>query len=191
MKDDRYQWETRNGTLDRVKRTLKIATTRWQGVLWSICLTLILLSGNGPQLALSGVSRIATTASEGRQPDAHAIPPGWVPITKPYLNRKLSECVGYAVDREWAVSGEKEVKITHWEPSPQKWQLPFELDLVEMLPGAHEEVREWADVHTMKLDSGWLVGVNAGEWGGGLWWFDEEAGRGRKIWGEGFGSTTA
>ena len=35
--------------------------------------------------------------------------------------------------------------------------------------------------HVARLDSGWLVGFDAGEFGGGLWWFDSEGAPGIRV----------
>ena len=189
MKNDGFLSEPEIGKPDRMKLSSKVGTSRCRIIQRDVCLVLVLLSVSGHHLACSSDDGTQASRTETQQLSVSgiptsAIPSGWVPSPRPQeLGEDIYQCLGYAYDRDWVVSGHEEVEVTLREPLRTKWYLPFDLNLVEMLPDAHDEIRDTTHVHTTRMGDGWLVGLNAGEWGGGLWWFDE-AGQGRKLLGE-------
>lgn len=77
-------------------------------------------------------------------------------------------CGNYS-DEEWSVSvaGGK-LKVKRGANSPQPDPLPFEV------PGGEDRIGRR---HIARVTDGWLVGFDAGEFGGGLWWHSSD-GRG-------------
>jgi hypothetical protein len=99
-------------------------------------------------------------------------PEGWVQAPSSKVNRALWECAGYG--GSWIVGlQDGSVRIDELsERAPEKNPLPQFLKLSKEVIGSRSLFRT-AD--------GWLVGFDAGEFGGGLWWFSNEGDDNRKL----------
>jgi hypothetical protein len=96
-------------------------------------------------------------------------PPGWIVVAAPGQGSETLSCANLA-RREWTVSigngggvdiAERGSAVREDAP------LPF------TLPSSQRSVREHlaGRRHALKVDSGYIVGFDAGEHGGALWWF--------------------
>ena len=107
-------------------------------------------------------ARLPATAAE-------EAPDGWVAFS---INEEALRCGNHS-KHEWEVKLESgRVLINPFSLGNQR-SLPFNIAASEEGAGLQGER------HIEKVNDGWLVGFDAGEWGGSLWWFDED-GKGRK-----------
>ena len=96
-------------------------------------------------------------------------PFGWVRYPKPLPESPIMRCANYS-QNDWRVINEAgNIDI----------RLDTEFDRINPLPPqinsnavAVSNVRER---YVLKVEDGWLVGLNGGEFGGGLWWFSTDA----------------
>lgn len=97
------------------------------------------------------------------------MPPGWIAVNTP------SERAIYCVDTgtiptDWRVTLDSNrlqvAKLTELDSDP----LPFKLTH----PAAGLR-------HVLKVDDGWLIGFDDGEWGGSLWWFNADGTQSREL----------
>jgi hypothetical protein len=103
-----------------------------------------------------------------------AFPVGWIEAPAPSQDSAL-QCANYS-RHEWSV--ERSSGINLYDSSVDKRPgavLPSGFVLTKEMPGR---------AIVQKVVDGWLVGFNAGEFGGGLWWSDESGRRTRKLTGE-------
>ena len=103
--------------------------------------------------------------------DDTALPAGWILSQKPAPHSEAWTCANRALGLLWAVSGKNEIALTKYSPDrPAQWQLPFVLNLSEMLPDANEETRKHARRHVMKIEKGglsvWMLASGVGAYGG-------------------------
>lgn len=104
-------------------------------------------------------------------------PAGWVPYKWP--NRPGSSVLSCALfsEREWRVSPDGEgVKMARYRDRHVQAALPFDIEK----PSKPERGLA-GDRHVLRVDDGWLVGFDAGEFGGALWWFSADGGRRVKL----------
>jgi hypothetical protein len=98
-------------------------------------------------------------------------PDGWVPFS---INAEALRCGNYS-KREWEVKLEdSRVKVNTVSQLSQAL-LPFDILVSEAGIGLQ------GDRHVEKVADGWLVGFDAGEWGGSLWWFSEDGKAHKKL----------
>lgn len=111
----------------------------------------------------------AQNASNLKEPDA---PEGWIQAPSSRVDPALWECAGYG--GSWIVSlQEGAVRIKKLsDEKTETVSLPQFLKLSKEMVGSRSLLRA-AD--------GWLVGFDAGEFGGGLWWFNNEGDVHRKL----------
>jgi hypothetical protein len=110
-----------------------------------------------------------------------SVPEGWAFFPKPRDNSKESLCANYSRN-EWRVETENgRIKI-----SPNK---RGDKDELAKLP---ENVREFVEknmtvgngtgqIHVEPYENGWLVGSDAGEWGGTLMWYGDDASQKKEL----------
>jgi len=82
-----------------------------------------------------------------------------------------------AVNLDWYVDLRAGRVVVSSEPPPERARLPFE---VERQCKDHQ-MELGGEQHVARVDGGYLVGFNAGEWGGGAWWFSPDGRRRRKL----------
>ena len=98
----------------------------------------------------------------------------WMHVPRPRPQSRSMECGNYSED--WYVEsasggGVRAVRASARTPRVHE-KIPF------AIPPTNDR-RGLSDV--ARLDSGWLVGFDAGEFGGGLWWFDSAESAGRQV----------
>jgi hypothetical protein len=103
---------------------------------------------------------------------SESLPNGWHIYAKGDLTPSMVSCFNFS-RANWRVLNEgKDLKIV--EDTPETVELPPEFKL--SAPG-------WrlARKHVLKFDGGWLVGIDAGEWGGGLWITNEAGSEAKNL----------
>ncbi len=99
-------------------------------------------------------------------------PEGWVQAPSSKVNPALWECAGRG--GSWVVS-EPQSSMTIKEldlDSEEQVVVPPQLKLTKEMVGKKSLLR---------TASGWLIGFDAGEFGGGLWWFSEDGSESTKL----------
>jgi len=127
----------------------------------SMLLTLIVM-----WVALPSLGQSTTDPSERNVPD------GWIEAPSSKANPNLWECAGYGGSEIVSI---EDGSVHIGRPSEEEAQqvpLPQYLKLSKEMIGSRSVLRT-AD--------GWLVGFDAGEFGGGLWWFNNEGDENRKL----------
>jgi len=127
-------------------------------------------------LVLAGCGRderVAAPVANLATPVA-AFPPGWVRIEP---SEERVRCANHSRD-EWRIAIERGAarisKATTREPDSGP-PLPFELPKLQEVRGRR---------HVLAVDGGFLIGFDAGEWGGSLYWFSRDGGKHAKLGGE-------
>lgn len=101
-------------------------------------------------------------------------PPGWSVYPPERVNLVTPDCISSS-KKEWRVSVDGNgIKIVDYKAQ--------EVEQPKLPPGFKLDPK-WtrARRHLLKFDGGWLVGIDAGEWGGGLWITNEDGTQSRKI----------
>lgn len=104
--------------------------------------------------------------------DDHALPEGWIQAPSSKDNPALWECAGRA--GSWVVSeshGPLAITELDFEQEEEVAVPPF-LKLTKEMKGRK---------HLLRTANGWLIGFDAGEFGGGLWWFNEDGSDSTKL----------
>ena len=106
-----------------------------------------------------------------------AVPSGWSIYPTPKAPNDALNCANYS-ELEWRiVSANGSVKIERLPQFNGKFRdgdkpLPFRLKQERGMIG---------DRRTLKIRGGWLLGFDAGEFGGGLWWSNDDGSISRKL----------
>jgi hypothetical protein len=110
------------------------------------------------------------------QPVSLPAPAGWVLYTFPdERGSSVLQCAGSS-EREWEVSSEGDgVKISPYREDTVQEPLPFDIRPQDAAAGLA------GDRHVKRVGDGWLVGFDAGEFGGGLWWFSADGRKRKKL----------
>lgn len=116
---------------------------------------------------------------------AHAqnLPAGWTPYPTPKNGSETLRCANYSIRREWRVSvanGALEIVLIPFERGGAKSEV---LKKQELPPGIQRVKGMVGLQSTLKLQNGWLLGFDGGEFGGGLW-FAGDDGATRMLSGE-------
>ncbi|MGH9713717.1 MAG: hypothetical protein ACRD5M_10520 [Candidatus Acidiferrales bacterium] len=101
-------------------------------------------------------------------------PAGWYVYSAKEVDSESLHCLNYTMT-SWRVSAEdNDVRITEYRPQAVQ-QSP--------LPSGFQLRPEWSRGrrHSLKFEGGWLIGIDAGEWGGGLWITNEDGSASRII----------
>jgi hypothetical protein len=129
----------------------------------------------GPSKLLTIVVFWAALPSFGQSapyPNERDAPEGWIEAPSSKANPNLWECAGYGGS---VIVSLEDGSVHVGKPpdeEPQQVPLPQHLKLSKEMIGSRSVLRT-AD--------GWLVGFDAGEFGGGLWWFNNEGDENRKL----------
>jgi hypothetical protein len=117
----------------------------------------------------------STPARIKYQPVSLPPPKGWVIYRFPdEPDNSVLRCAAFS-KREWQVTPEGEgVKISPYQERRVQDSIPFDiqLDAAADLAG---------DRHVKRVSDGWLVGYDAGEFGGALWWFGVDGSDRKKL----------
>ena len=98
-------------------------------------------------------------------------PQGWTPLQGAPSEMEL-RCANYSSD-EWQVTlSSDQVVIAKAPPFPHIDPLPFAVPPDRARAGRR---------YVQKVSDGWLVGFDAGEFGGGLWWFAKDGNQSLRI----------
>jgi hypothetical protein len=110
------------------------------------------------------------------QPVSLPAPAGWVLYKFPDdPDSSVLLCAGFS-EREWQVSSEGEgIKISPYRGGVVQDPLPFNIQPQDAAKGLA------GDRHVKRINDGWLVGFDAGEFGGALWWFSADGSKRRKL----------
>jgi hypothetical protein len=98
--------------------------------------------------------------------------PDWVRVPIPSAHSRALECGNYS--RSWYVeqASERTLKVTQGAERRVEDPIPFQI--------ASSQDRQ-GDRHVVRYNSGWLVGFDAGEFGGGLWWHRSADSSGSRV----------
>jgi hypothetical protein len=105
-----------------------------------------------------------------------ATPEDWLQVPEP--SKELVRCANHHVDRAWRVSTRASGVHIEPEPTPEHdtgGPLPFALP---------KELPARGLRHVLAVPDGFLVGFDAGEWGGALFWLSSTGQKWRKLSGE-------
>jgi hypothetical protein len=111
----------------------------------------------------------ATLVVTAGQVQAQNVPSGWTPYPTPKSGSETLRCANYSIRREERVSvsnGALEIAVIPFERGGaqsqafKKQELPPGIQRVKGMVGLQS---------TLKLQNGWLLGFDGGEFGGGLW----------------------
>jgi len=116
-------------------------------------------------------SRAPTVSSDLSLP----APEGWVLYPSPRAESPALRCANYSM-REWRVTTEGEnltirldTRRDHQDP------LPPEITSGNVAAGSK------GDRRVIRVEDGWLVGLDEGEFGGALWWFSSDGKMSKKL----------
>lgn len=116
---------------------------------------------------------LPTLGQSTAYPSEADVPEVWIEAPNSKANPDLWKC---ARDGGGVIVGldEGSVHVSKApDKKPEQVQLPQHLKLSKEMIGRPSAVLRTAD--------GWLVGFDAGEFGGGLWWFNDEGDENRKL----------
>ncbi len=122
----------------------------------------------------------SNTLSKDGKPVSLPAPAGWVLYPAPAEDSSALRCANYS-RRGWTVSLKNdELKISRLSDSTlSKWHieesLPFKIQPKSSAAGLA------GDRHVKRVSDGWLVGFDAGEFGGALWWFSVDGLKRKKL----------
>lgn len=120
-------------------------------------------------------------------------PPGWIRLPQSPPDREARRCANWSLD-EWAVRSTREdILVSRASETPLQDALPFPISFLGALPEnpefprsdastreqMHRRYLKWAlayaESHARRyvvpLQTGWLVGFGAGEYGGSVFWY--------------------
>lgn len=103
-------------------------------------------------------------------------PAGWVPYEfKAGTEKAVLNCAAFS-GREWRVAAEGDgLKISAYRGGRVEDPLPFDIQPHKAAEGLA------GDRHAKRVGDGWLVGFDAGEFGGALWWFGADGGARKRL----------
>jgi hypothetical protein len=103
---------------------------------------------------------------------AQNLPSGWTPYPTPKSGSETLRCANYSIRREWRVSlsnGALEIAAIPFERGGAQSQV------FKKLPQGIQRVKGMVGLQsTLKLQNGWLLGFDGGEFGGGLWFAGDD-----------------
>lgn len=104
------------------------------------------------------------------------MPPGWITVSAP--STAQINCVDEGLPTDWRVALDGDrlqvAKLKEIDSDPLPFKLPVPADEVT-------EAGHWPVRHVLRVDDGWLVGFDAGEWDGSLWWFNADGTQSREL----------
>jgi hypothetical protein len=144
---------------------------------WLFIILLVTVSPSCAGQVTSPSAPAATTppvAAPSAPPHLPA-PVGWVLYPSPSANDPALTCANYS-RREWRVAADGEsVKVSPDARSNHQDPLPPEINSRSVAVGSKSER------HVIRVEDGWLVGLNAGEFGGALWWFGSDGKSSKRL----------
>ena len=122
---------------------------------------------------LLSASTIVVAQPQAHAPNIESVPRGWMLAPSRRQNSELWHCAGYG--GSWVVGTDKSgtVNITDMDSFKHtEARVPQNLKLTAEMIGKRS---------VLQTSDGWLIGFDAGEFGGGLWWFSQDGGETRKL----------
>ncbi len=117
---------------------------------------------------------------------APSVETSWQPYPAPTRGDRDWSCANWS-SRRWAVSSTGgQLQITRQAPvtGPRQPDLPFPIEASDIggEGGEYEGTRYlMGRSHVFRVSDGWLVGFDAGEWGGKLFWFSGDGSRFEEV----------
>lgn len=112
--------------------------------------------------------------SQNRQSATLPAPKGWVLYPAPEAESSALQCANHS-RREWKVSLKNDgIEISPFSEGIEE-SLPFKIQPKNAIAGLA------GDRRVKRVSDGWLVGFNAGEFGGALWWFSADGLKRKKL----------
>ena len=109
-----------------------------------------------------------TIFATGARFHAQEIPQGWGPHATPKIGSTALTCANYS-EKEWRVTVSDGLPQITLVPSNAEQERPQEIPPgIQRLPGMKGRESK------LKLQNGWLLGFDAGEFGGGLWFANDD-----------------
>ena len=100
------------------------------------------------------------------------MPAGWTEFPSPNDGSQALRCANYST-QQWRVSLENGTIVIREAPKKtEQAVLPAHLRLRRGMSGQRS---------TLKIPNGWLLGFDGGEFGGGLWWSNEDGSQSSRI----------
>lgn len=108
---------------------------------------------------------MATCAQKATGKLASNLPTGWIQAPSRQQNARLWQCAVYG--GSWVASdGDGSITLKRFDPETETQKsIPPQLKLSKKMIGRRS---------LQPTSNGWLVGFDAGEFGGGLWWFSRD-----------------
>jgi hypothetical protein len=101
-----------------------------------------------------------------------SVPAGWAEFRPPKDGSQALQCANYST-QQWRVSLENGSLVMGEAPKANpKAVLPAHIRLKRGMSGQRS---------TLKIQNGWLLGFDGGEFGGGLWWSNEDGSQTSRI----------
>lgn len=117
-----------------------------------------------------------TQATDSDLQNNFSIPEGWNLFPKPKENSREIQCANKSVKNEWKVEiedGHLKISKHSYQANEQLKKLPINLqNTISKNRNTGKGLGGY--LHIESFDNGWLVGSDAGEWGGKLFWFSED-----------------
>lgn len=143
---------------------------------------------NGSQMRSTGLLRLILlivllpplgnlfSAAQDTRPSP-LVPNGWFLYPPPSEGSSILNCANYS-DHEWRLRSEGgEVKIQ----TLPKFSGKFRDGDLPLPPRLKQERGMMGNRRTLKVRDGWLLGFDAGEFGGGLWWSNDNGSKSKKL----------
>src|SRR5512134_2135322 len=123
-------------------------------------------------------------------------PPGWIPHPGPGPEFEGDRVCANHSRRAWGVQRvDDTVRVAPWTEELRQDPLPFPISFQEVLPqppqrpgagvkqswNAAVYAEKYARRTVVPLRDGWLIGFDAGEYGGSLWWYTSPLAPGVKL----------
>lgn len=126
----------------------------------------------------TGNENLPASSQANTTPSLHkidiSVPEGWIIFSKPNAESREIQCANAAVKNERKVEIENgKIKILKYvyDEDEQLSKLPEKLK--ELISKNRKTDRLGGYIHAEPYENGWLIGSDAGEWGGKLFWFKE------------------
>ena len=116
-------------------------------------------------LALVSVFALAAGVADPRLPE-------WVPVPAPHTWSRAWLCANYSDSWYLRSSESGHLELLSAPDRRVEDPIPFTIAPAEDRRGAR---------HVLQANAGWLVGFDAGEFGGGLWWYRSAGAEGARI----------
>jgi len=125
-------------------------------------------------LAIGFALLVPFTTAFAQQSRLESLPSGWHVYATGRVNPVAGQCANLS-KTIWLVSTDGDhIQITESKPHrTEEPALPAKFKLEPRLQLGHRLV--------LGFDDGWLIGINAGEWGGGLWLTNKDGSLSKKV----------